>query len=148
MTMRYFSLRGHQTPPQLKDRRLHRIRLNQADTKDADGVRARGGQGEGGGEGCGGDEAGLEEDLIVLREDDQPQIHVAGDAGVVEVEGVTGGGVQRETEDFVASGQDAGHGGVGEERDLGDGGEVDGGDAGEADAGESGCTIENGRTWC
>ena len=38
--------------------------------------------GEGGGERCGGDEAGLEEDFVILREHDQPQDHVAGDAGV------------------------------------------------------------------
>ena len=40
----------NQTPPQLKDRRLHFSRLDQADAKDADDVLAGVGQGEGGGE--------------------------------------------------------------------------------------------------
>ena len=91
----------YQTPPQLKERWLHLIRLDQTDAEDTDGVLARFGKGEGG-ERCRGNEAGLEEDLVVRREDGQPQIHGAGDAGVVEVEGVTGGGIFDFTLDIIA----------------------------------------------
>jgi len=59
------------------------------------------------------DEAGLEEDFVLFRQHDQPQVHVAGDAGVAEIEGVAGGGVQDEAEDFVAGGDDAGHDRIG-----------------------------------
>lgn len=37
-------------------------------------------------------EAGLDEDFVAFRQHDQLQDHVAGGAGIVEIEGDTGGG--------------------------------------------------------
>ena len=82
-----FQIRCYATQ-QLKDRRLYLIRLDQTNTEDTNGVFTCFGQGKGGGQRLRGDETGLEENVVVRREDDQPQVHVTGDAGIAEIKGV------------------------------------------------------------
>lgn len=73
--------------------------------EDAAGGLLLGRQGEARGQRFRRNKASLEEDFIVRRQHNQPQIHVAGDAGVAEIKRVVGGGVQREVEDFAVLGE-------------------------------------------
>lgn len=77
----------------LKHRWFDHCRFDQADAEDADSILSRCQQGEARGQRFRRDQTGLEEDFVAFRQDNQPEVHVAGDAGIAEVESVTAGEV-------------------------------------------------------